>query len=413
VGAIAAAAAVALASMALLPLSAGLAQQEDPKQRQDEVREEKAELEHEVEALEGKEKETRQKMADLETQLADQQAELDEAERAAKAAEQAVADATKAVADAEKRIDDLERETDEVVIEAFVNPPIVNGLDIFDSGSMSEAAIKQELLRLQSDTDADAFDKLEAAREDLEIEKANKEAAADEAEAKRQAADAALADLKATFAEQQDVVAKVEADIDRRLAEVETLKELDAELSRQIEAEAAEWARRVQRLADAQAAAEAASGVSPPPPPAPTGGSTIQPVSGGLASVTCPGGGSITVAGSIAQNVQGLLDAAAANGLFLCGGGYRNPEEQIALRQAHCGTSQYAIYEMPSSQCSPPTARPGSSMHEQGLAIDFTCGGGGIVSSGDPCFQWLAANAATYGLFNLPSEPWHWSTNGS
>jgi LAS superfamily LD-carboxypeptidase LdcB len=80
---------------------------------------------------------------------------------------------------------------------------------------------------------------------------------------------------------------------------------------------------------------------------------------------------------------------------------------------AHCGTSDYAIYEMPSSQCSPPTARPGSSMHEQGLAVDFTCNGGGTVSSGDVCDGWLESNAATYGFYNLPSEPWHYSTNGN
>ena len=26
--------------------------------------------------------------------------------------------------------------------------------------------------------------------------------------------------------------------------------------------------------------------------------------------------------------------------------------------------------------------------------------------------KFLADNAASYGLFNLPSEPWHWSTTG-
>ena len=43
-----------------------------------------------------------------------------------------------------------------------------------------------------------------------------------------------------------------------------------------------------------------------------------------------------------------------------------------AVRRANCGSSNYAIYQMPASACSPPTARPGTSMHEQGLAIDFT-----------------------------------------
>lgn len=26
--------------------------------------------------------------------------------------------------------------------------------------------------------------------------------------------------------------------------------------------------------------------------------------------------------------------------------------------------------------------------------------------------RWLAANAPSYGFFNLPSEPWHWTVNG-
>jgi len=52
-------------------------------------------------------------------------------------------------------------------------------------------------------------------------------------------------------------------------------------------------------------------------------------------------------------------------------------------------------------------------MHEEGLAVDFTYGGGIISSRSSPGYQWLDANASRFGLFNLPSEPWHWSTNGN
>ena len=120
----------------------------------------------------------------------------------------------------------------------------------------------------------------------------------------------------------------------------------------------------------------------------------------------------ITVNGAIAGQIDALLAAAEADGFTFTGGGYRSPERQVELRRQHCGTSYYAVYEMPSSQCSPPTARPGRSMHERGLAIDFECGGELVDSRSDPCFQWLDANAARYGLANLPSEPWHWSVNG-
>lgn len=116
----------------------------------------------------------------------------------------------------------------------------------------------------------------------------------------------------------------------------------------------------------------------------------------------------ITVHAAIAGDVEALLAAAEADGLRLTGSGYRSTERQIELRRQHCGTSYYAIYEAPSSSCSPPTARPGTSMHEQGLAIDFQ----NCSTRSTACFQWLSANAATYGLYNLPSEPWHWSIDG-
>lgn len=120
----------------------------------------------------------------------------------------------------------------------------------------------------------------------------------------------------------------------------------------------------------------------------------------------------IRVHTSIAEAVEQLLAAAEADGITLSGWGWRDNQTQIRLRRQHCGTSEYAIYRMPSSQCSPPTARPGRSQHERGLAIDFTYNGGSISSHRSPGFKWLNANAATYGLKNLASEPWHWSTTG-
>jgi D-alanyl-D-alanine carboxypeptidase len=120
--------------------------------------------------------------------------------------------------------------------------------------------------------------------------------------------------------------------------------------------------------------------------------------------------GGITVAASLAPHLALLLEASRAAGLALGGGGYRSAAQQI---QTRINNGCPDIYNSPASACSPPTARPGQSMHEQGLAIDFTCSGSLISSRSSPCFQWLAANAARYGLYNLPSEPWHWSTNGN
>jgi hypothetical protein len=123
----------------------------------------------------------------------------------------------------------------------------------------------------------------------------------------------------------------------------------------------------------------------------------------------------ITVAASIATNVARLMAKSRRDGVSLGGWGYRSTARQIELRRQHCGRTRYAIYQMPSSQCSPPTARPGTSMHEKGLAIDFYKrgrNGAALPIGGTREFRWLQRNARTFGLYNLPSEAWHWSTNG-
>ncbi len=121
----------------------------------------------------------------------------------------------------------------------------------------------------------------------------------------------------------------------------------------------------------------------------------------------------IQVAQEIAGRVDALLAAADDAGLVLSGGGFRDPARQIELRKQNCGTTDFEIFELPASQCSPPTARPGQSQHEVGLAIDFTSSGRLVTSRNDPAFIWLATNAGTFGFINLPSEPWHWSTTGN
>jgi LAS superfamily LD-carboxypeptidase LdcB len=107
-----------------------------------------------------------------------------------------------------------------------------------------------------------------------------------------------------------------------------------------------------------------------------------------------------------------MMNAAAAAGRRMgCTSSFRDPADQIRLRRQNCGTSNYDIYQKPSSQCHPPTAIPGSSMHEKGLAVDLNCGGASFA--GTSCFSWMVSNARTYGFKNYAPEPWHWSTTGS
>ncbi len=125
-------------------------------------------------------------------------------------------------------------------------------------------------------------------------------------------------------------------------------------------------------------------------------------------------GGKLPVCKSFSTNLKSLIDTAWAEGYKIYGYGFRTSASQINLRKRHCGgDSYYNIYLKPSGKCIPPTATPGNSMHESGLAFDFTCEGASITSRSNKCFIWLQKNASKYGLKNLSSEPWHWSTNGN
>jgi hypothetical protein len=394
-----------VAAVSLPHVSSATPDQEGPpksaRERRTEVRQKKGEVTVEVNALKARNAEVQSALQKLEANVAAQAAQLQEAERAAAAAAEDVIEAEAAVTAAEARLAAENRAADQFVAEAYMHPPSDNAFDAFAADSISDATVKQVLIDYQSDSDADVFDQLQGAHEDLEYERANKISVSAEAEQRKLTAADELAQLQAAQAQQASFAAEAEAALDRKLVEADNLASMDAELSRQISAEQAAMARQLAAARRAGGGGEGSAVVG-----------SIGAVPGGTDTVMCPTGDLITVAGDIAGSVQGLLDDAGDAGLGLCGWGYRSGDRQIELRQAHCGTSDYAVWNMPSWMCSPPTARPGFSMHERGLAIDFTCSGAGIGSHGSPCFKFLASRAKRYGLYNLPSEPWHWSTTG-
>ncbi len=333
----------------------------------------------------------------------------------------------------------------EYATEAFMSPPATESLAVLSIGDATDASRAHELLTIVADEQrAVVGDFLDAHTSELRrSEEAEKEAA--QHAAAEEASAVELRRLDELLARQEALDAEIDSRLDAALAEVAALEAIDRKAARDLEAQERELAAQSKAAVAASPASRAVTARSSPAPagsaaapsgggssggatgstpaaPPPTTTTTTPPKSpgpppappSGLATwqdVTKVGG--IWVHRSIAARVQALLDAAAASGIRLGGGGFRDPSEQIRLRQAHCGPTEYDIYVKPASQCTPPTAQPGKSMHERGLAIDFTVGGRVISSRSDPAFQWLAANAASYGLYNLPSEPWHWSTNGS
>jgi LAS superfamily LD-carboxypeptidase LdcB len=104
------------------------------------------------------------------------------------------------------------------------------------------------------------------------------------------------------------------------------------------------------------------------------------------------------VASINSQNIVNMIKAAEESGITLgASTSFRSYEEQQRLYNQNCS----------SGTCNPPTAQPGNSMHERGLATDFNNSGrGGIV------YEWLSKNASSFGYYNYPPESWHWSTTG-
>jgi D-alanyl-D-alanine carboxypeptidase len=111
---------------------------------------------------------------------------------------------------------------------------------------------------------------------------------------------------------------------------------------------------------------------------------------------------------SVAFAFRRMLRDAKADGVVLSGGGFRTRKRQIELRKIN-GCPD--VWTAPASSCRVPTAIPGRSLHELGLAVDITADGRSLTSD-SPGFQWLTAHAQEYGYRNLPSEPWHWSITG-
>ena len=116
----------------------------------------------------------------------------------------------------------------------------------------------------------------------------------------------------------------------------------------------------------------------------------------------------VTLDANAMTSYKAMVNAAAADGVTLIGGSsYRSRAAQEALRRSHgCGGAK--VYDH-SCKGNPPTAVPGTSNHEKGLAVDFK----GIPQHADrsnKAFAWLQDHAPTYGWENFKKEGWHWST---
>ncbi|HEY6532281.1 MAG TPA: D-alanyl-D-alanine carboxypeptidase family protein [Acidimicrobiales bacterium] len=365
------------------------------------VRAEQATVAAQVDALKGDQGEVAAALAALDENVRGQQATLADARLQVEVSTAAAEQAEKEIAKTEKRIEALRQKVVAYAVEAYITPPDEDLLRRMEATSASEDATKRALLAMRSGTDADSLHRLQGAREHLDNQRERAQQSREEAERAAVRADEALTTLASARSQQQAFAQQVRARLDEKLADAFFLSQVDSALGQRIAAEQAALAAAVRTVPSNGTGGSSGSGGSSPSKVA----SVPRP------PLTTVGG--ITVASSIAPQLKQLLTAAAAAGFELRGYGWRDSRNQLALRAQNCGGwTDYALYEMPPDQCSPPTARPGASMHEQGLAVDLSEGGEFIESRKSAVFKWLAAHAPTYGFRNLPSEPWHWSTTG-
>ena len=370
-----------------------------------------------VNALKATDAQVSSALSALNTNVNAQQDRLEEAERAVAQAQADQAAAEAAQATKQSELDALTVQMKESAVDAYVSMGSANNITV-GTDDINDTVNKRTLMSVRANENIGLVEKFRSVQEDLEIQRGAATAANTRATAGAAEVEGRLNELNKAYSEQQAFAAKVEERLNSALAEADSLAATDAQLSSSITSKQAEIAKAVaaQRAADSARAAQRAAQSKPA---VSGGGSSSGGGSGGGGtppSITGSGEivnvGGIRIHQSMAGNLQSLLAAASAAGINFGGGGYRDPAGQIAVRRNNCGSSNYAVYEMPASSCSPPTARPGTSMHERGLAVDFTQGGR-TLSRGSSGFAWMRANGSSFGFFNLPSEPWHWSSNGN
>jgi hypothetical protein len=380
----------ALVVAALSAASGQAAAQDDLEAEQEELQEQEAANAADVDALTADASDVEAAITALDESVARQSARLDDAKRAVDAVhkELAAAEAAReaAEADAAARREELR----DVVLDAYVRPPSDDLAAALGDDDPTASAKRKVMAEAQTRSAADVIDQLRAAEESARRAGVRAEAALAQAEQAELAEEASLDALQTARGEQQALADDVHARLDAALSEAAAISGRSQELADQITARETALAAKV--------SARSGSGSRP------------SWTSSGVTVTTVRG---IEVSVEIADDLDAMMAAAEADGVYLSGSGYRDIQTQIYLREQHCGSSEYAIWEMPSGDCSPPVARPGYSMHERGLAVDFVVGDDLIRSRGTNAFGWLRDHAAEYGFYNLPSEPWHWSTTGS
>lgn len=131
---------------------------------------------------------------------------------------------------------------------------------------------------------------------------------------------------------------------------------------------------------------------------------TLEPV------LSQTGSREILLAYPLSEIVSKIQSAAYASGfkypLFSVISGYRSIAEQVQLYEQ--GLKKHGP-----DAVSKYVAKPGRSSHHTGFAVDINLGYPAKTENidtirGTQAYKFMQKEAAKYGLWELPSEPWHW-----
>lgn len=373
----------------------------DPRSKRDKVRRERAAAAARLDALRADADDVDRAIDDLRANTRTRESELAAAQAAERQANQNVADAQAEVDIVMARMSTLSTAAKKAAIMAFTSGGESELFTSLLGGGSADAPVQDLYYNLAVGDLQSALNDLEAAQNQLQRARAKADRAARAATKRREGVEQKLTDLDSALAQQEQLGRSIEDRFDEALAEAEGLADLDANLSKQVAARERAIVARARAAGIKGATVDKKGKIKVP---------VIPTSQNGLVRVN-----GVLMDRSIGDAFARLVALAAADGINLTGGGYRSAQAQINLRRGNCGPSDYDIWLRPPSECSPPAARPGRSMHEKGLAIDVRCNGRLISRYSDPCFAWMAEHAPGVGLYNdvTHREAWHWSTNGN
>jgi murein DD-endopeptidase MepM/ murein hydrolase activator NlpD len=201
-------------------------------------------------------------LGEIGTNVADQLAAVDTAQGNLNNSIAALAEADAAVGNTRFLLEDLTIRSDAIVTAAFINPPAEDVLDTLNEETARDATLKQAMLDVYADDDANALTQLQAAREDLEAQKEAQSAARDVAEDARADAELAMANLQDAVSQETQFLIALRQRINDDNARAQELAATNPELAAQLATRAAELQGQMDAIAAAEEAERANDAVA-------------------------------------------------------------------------------------------------------------------------------------------------------